>query len=179
MLSFKIFPTTSCQVCYEDFKEAQVYKCGNDPCEFPMCKNCGKQHLQNSNSCPACRQEILHDTFLDLPPKERTPCCFKIVPRETPATISLDWAAKKCYDFASGACLCLTATACLTLIPKALGYYACSGCSCKTPCLKVFLGGSQDQCMGEWCAGMFSMTMMSTLCCGVCKCYRENRCEFG
>ena len=180
---FKIQPvTTACQICYEDFKEDGVHTCGNQACDFKMCPNCGRQHLQNSNACPACRQAISNDDLLTFPslPKERPPCCFRIGPRpdEHDALIhsiclsaAIDNAMKKCNDFAVGACMCLTLTSCVTILPKTIGYYICSGCT-KTTFLKVIIGGSRDQCMGEWCAGVGVMSLASILGVSVGKCFR-------
>ena len=164
----KIVPLKTCQVCYEDFGPRELHTCGNDPCDFRMCRNCGKQYLlKGSKSCPACRQIILHDTFKLLP--ATTPCCIKEASVSIYQTYGLGPAAEKCKDFASGACICITGTACLTLIPKVIGYYICSGFS-KSTCLKVTLGGSRDECLGEWCAGVGIMSLATILGVSIGKC---------
>ena len=164
LFSTKIVPRASCQVCYEDFKHTELRTCGNDPCDFRMCKNCGKQYLlKGSNSCPACRQIMINDIFKLSP--DTPPCCIK----EPPVNLYVSYGVEKCKDFASGACICITGVACLTLIPKVIGYYICSGFS-KSTCLKVTLGGSRGECLGEWCAGVGIMSLVTILGVSIGKC---------
>ena len=57
-----------CNICYDYIDSNEIINCGNDKCTFNMCVGCGKSYKRSNSTCPQCRQDIKHNTFISISP---------------------------------------------------------------------------------------------------------------
>ena len=137
----KIVVVTECDICYNEHKCNDVKTCGNPACNFNVCKTCGKEHvrIKEANTCPACQQEIQHNTFVvnqritTVEGQVGNPSCFKKT-------------SDACYNYwtSEPACCIKTApgrSAGITRYTCCLGYCATELPDCMVLCMEDYAIG--------------------------------------